>query len=58
MVLSWLLSGKISKCKIPKDIEIIDSFLLTSTGKIRRNILKQIAAEKTNSSELTEIAVN
>ncbi|WP_459479007.1 class I adenylate-forming enzyme family protein [Clostridium saccharoperbutylacetonicum] len=52
------LCGKISKCKIPKYIESIDSFPLTSTGKVRRNLLKQIACEKINSSELAEIAVN
>lgn len=44
------LSGKISKYKIPKYVEFIDSFPLNSNGKIRRNILKQIAIQKINSN--------
>ena len=52
------LSGKISRYKFPKYIEVIDSFPLTSTGKIKRNELKQIATERVNPSVLNEIAVN
>lgn len=52
------LSGKISKYKFPKYMEFIDSFPLTSTGKIRRSLLKQIAVERINPSVLAEIAIN
>ena len=52
------LSGKISKYKFPKYIEFIDTFPLTSTGKIKRNSLKQIAIERINPSILGEIAIN
>ncbi|URZ17232.1 class I adenylate-forming enzyme family protein [Clostridium felsineum] len=41
------LSGRISKYKFPKYIEFIDTFPLTSTGKIKRSMLKQIAIERT-----------
>lgn len=52
------LSGKISKYKFPKYIEFIDTFPLTSTGKIKRNSLKQIAIERINPSVLAEVAIN
>ena len=52
------LSGKISKYKFPKFIEFIDTFPLTSTGKIKRNSLRQIAIKKMNSIVLAEIAIN
>ena len=52
------LSGKISKYKFPKHIEFIDTFPLTSTGKIKRNSLKQIAIERINPIILAEIAIN
>lgn len=52
------LSGKISKYKFPKYIEFIDTFPLTSTGKIKRNSLKQIAIERINLSVLAEVAIN
>jgi len=52
------LSGKMSKCKFPKYIEFIDAFPLTSTGKIKRNSLKQIAAQRINPAVLAEIAIN
>ena len=38
------LYGKISKYKFPKYIEFMDTFPLTSTGKVKRNSLKQIAS--------------
>lgn len=52
------LSGKVSKYKFPKYIEFIQSFPLTSTGKIKRNILKEIAAERVKTKILQEVAVN
>ena len=52
------LSGKISKYKFPKYIEFINTFPLTSTGKIKRNSLKQIATKKMNPTVLDEIAIN
>lgn len=52
------LSGKISKFKFPKHIRFIDSFPLTSSGKIKRNSLKQIAVEKIMPNVLEEIAIN
>lgn len=52
------LSGKISRYKFPKYVEFIDSFPLTSTGKIKRNELKQIAIERINPSGLAEVSVN
>lgn len=51
------LSGKISKYKFPKYIEFIDAFPLTSTGKIKRNSLKEIAISIIEHS-LNEVAVN
>lgn len=50
------LSGKISKYKIPKYIEFIDSFPLTENGKIKRDSLKQMANEKISSDILDEVA--
>lgn len=52
------LSGKISKYKIPKYIEFIDSFPLTSNGKIKRDLLKQMASEKINSNVLEKVAIS
>ena len=52
------LSGKLSKYKFPKYIEFIDVFPLTSTGKIKRNSLKQIAIDRILNSSLTKTAVN
>lgn len=52
------LSGKLSKYKYPKYIEFIDVFPLTSTGKIKRTPLKQIAVDRILSSSLTKTAVN
>lgn len=52
------LSGKIAKYKFPKYIEFVDSFPLTSTGKIKRNILKEFATEKVKSGALEEVAVS
>jgi fatty-acyl-CoA synthase len=56
-ILSFL-SGKIAKYKFPTYIEFIDTFPLTSTGKIKRSSLKQIATEEIKSNVLTEIAIN
>lgn len=44
------LAGKISKYKFPKYIEFIDTFPLTSTGKIKRKVLKQIAVKRMNTT--------
>jgi len=52
------LSGKISKYKFPKYIKFVDTFPLTSTGKIKRNSLKQIASKTMNPTILAEIAIN
>lgn len=49
------LSGKISKYKFPKYMDFIDKFPLTSTGKIKRSALKQIAVERTKFNELDEL---
>lgn len=51
------LSGKISKYKFPKYIEFVDSFPLTSTGKIKLVELKRIATEKVEGNTLTEIGI-
>ena len=52
------LSGKLSKYKFPKYIEFTDTFPLTSTGKIKRNLLKQIAIERISPSVIDYVAVN
>lgn len=49
------LSGKISKYKFPKYMEFVDTFPLTSTGKIKRSVLKQMAVEKTKFDRLNEV---
>lgn len=53
-VLSFL-SGKISKYKFPKYMEFVDAFPLTSTGKVKRSVLKQIAIKKSKFYELDEM---
>ncbi len=50
------LSGKIAKYKFPKYIEFTDSFPLTSTGKIKRNILKEMAVKKVQDTVGLEVA--
>lgn len=52
------LSGKLAKYKFPRYIEFTQSFPLTSTGKIKRNILKQLAYKKVTSYTMDEVAVN
>lgn len=52
------LVGKIAKYKYPKYIEFINTFPLTSTGKIKRNILQKRACQKVESDVLTEVAMN
>ncbi|WP_297428079.1 class I adenylate-forming enzyme family protein [Clostridium sp.] len=52
------LYGKVSQHKLPKYVEFIDSFPLTSTGKIKRTVLKQIATQRINPNVLAEVAVN
>lgn len=51
------LSGKVARYKIPKYIEFIDSFPLTSNGKIKRDSLKQMASEKISFKVLDKISV-
>lgn len=52
----WVfLSGKISKYKFPKYMEFVDTFPLTSTGKIKRSVLKQMAVERTKFDRLNEV---
>lgn len=50
------LVGKIAKYKFPKYIEFVNEFPLTSTGKIKRNILKNMAVDRINNS-LSEVAI-
>lgn len=52
------LSGKIAKYKIPKYLEFIDQFPLTSTGKIKRNSLKQMAIRKLTAPVSINKAIN
>jgi len=52
------LNGKVSRHKFPKYVEFIDLFPLTSTGKIKRNSLREIATEKINPSSIGEVAAN
>ena len=52
------LSGKLPKYKFPKYIEFTDTFPLTSTGKIKRNLLMQIAIERISPSVIDYVAVN
>lgn len=51
------LSGKIAKYKFPKYFDFVKEFPLTSTGKIKRNILKDMASEKINKKTLEEVAI-
>lgn len=50
------LEGKIAKYKFPKYIEFVKEFPLTSTGKIKRNILS-IMAEDRVKNKLEEVAI-
>ncbi|MBD7912169.1 MULTISPECIES: AMP-binding protein [Clostridium] len=52
------LLGKISRYKFPKYIEFIDEFPLTSTGKIKRSSLREIAIDKIKLLELNEVAIS
>ncbi|SFU77877.1 fatty-acyl-CoA synthase [Clostridium sp. DSM 8431] len=52
------LSGKIAKYKFPRYIEFVNIFPMTSTGKIKRNILKELAEHKVKNSIITEVAVD
>jgi len=52
------LSGKIAKYKFPKYIQFVNEFPLTSTGKIKRNILKEKAVEEIKGQSGLEAAVN
>ena len=35
-------TGKISKFKIPKIVRVVDTFPMTVTGKIKKNIMRDI----------------
>ena len=38
--------GKISKFKIPKYLRVVNSFPMTVTGKIKKNVMRDIENER------------